>query len=98
MDRRAQRSVEQVMRKFFREFSPLGKIVVLLIAFSTLGLVADFIRDMIHPPPPQAPSTCEQVVEHSVEQCFALQIMSMNGRGRDMECMDKGKEMLEACR
>lgn len=89
--------MDQVMWKFLSEFSPFGKIVLLLIACSILGLVADFIRDMAHPPPPQAPPTCEQVVEHSIGQCFALQIMSMNGRGRDMECMDKGKEMLEAC-
>jgi hypothetical protein len=81
------------MRNFFSDFSPFGKIVLLLIALGFLGLVAGFIRDMVHPPPPQAPPTCERAVERSVAHC----IKPMNGRERDMECMDKGKEMLKAC-
>ena len=82
------------MRNFFSEFSPFGKIVLFLIALGFLGLVADFIRDMAHPPPPAEPPTCERVVERSIKRC----IKPMNSRERDMECMDKGKEMLEACR
>ncbi len=81
------------MWKFLSEFSPFGKIVLLLIACSILGFGADLIRDMVHPPPPEPP-TCERVVERSIEQC----IKPMNSRERDMECMDRGKEMLEACR
>ena len=94
MGGRTQKPVGQVMWKFLSEFSPFGKIVLLLIACSILGLVADFIRDIVRPPSPPEPPTCEQVVERSIERC----IKPMNGRERDMECMDKGKEMLEACR